>query len=114
MDECSKAVFDVNWSSDGTMVAAGFEKSVVMLDMRKILSAPITGSQLDFLVNQNDGALNQPKVKKGASNPGIQSTDLARIFEGSSGQGVGGESSGLNRNPMSQNLNNKQKEEKRA
>ena len=33
----AKAVFDINWSSDGTIVAAGLEKSVVMLDMRKIL-----------------------------------------------------------------------------
>lgn len=34
----SKAVFDINWSCDGTVVAAGIEKNVVMLDMRKILS----------------------------------------------------------------------------
>lgn len=33
----AKAVFDINWSSDGTIVAAGLEKSVVMVDMRKIL-----------------------------------------------------------------------------
>lgn len=38
IEHCNKAVFDINWSSDGTVVAAGFEKSVVMLDMRKILS----------------------------------------------------------------------------
>jgi len=31
-------IFDINWSNDGTVIAAGFEKSVVMLDMRKILS----------------------------------------------------------------------------
>lgn len=31
-------IFDINWSSDGTVVAAGYEKNVVMLDMRKILS----------------------------------------------------------------------------
>jgi hypothetical protein len=37
-DANNKAVFDINWSSDGTVVAAGFEKSVVMLDIRKILS----------------------------------------------------------------------------
>jgi hypothetical protein len=37
-DPNSKAIFDINWSCDGTVVAAGFEKSVVMLDMRKILS----------------------------------------------------------------------------
>ena len=32
----SQAVFDINWSHDGTVVAAGFEKSVIMLDMNKI------------------------------------------------------------------------------
>lgn len=37
-DPDSKAVFDINWSCDGTVVAAGMEKNVVMLDMRKILS----------------------------------------------------------------------------
>lgn len=37
-DPESKAVFDINWSCDGTVVAAGIEKNVVMLDMRKILS----------------------------------------------------------------------------
>ena len=31
-------IFDINWSSDGTVIAAGFEKNVVMLDIRKILS----------------------------------------------------------------------------
>lgn len=41
-EECSKAVFDINWSADGMVVAAGFEKSVVMLDMRKILSEPVS------------------------------------------------------------------------
>ena len=34
-------IFDINWSSDGTVIAAGFEKSVVMLDMRKILSQSV-------------------------------------------------------------------------
>jgi WD40 repeat protein len=42
LEECSKAVFDINWSADGMLIAAGFEKSVVMLDMRKILSEPVT------------------------------------------------------------------------
>jgi len=41
LDHNAKAVFDINWSNDGTVVAAGFERSVVMLDMRKILSTPI-------------------------------------------------------------------------
>lgn len=38
MEDSSKAVFDINWSHDGTVVAAGFEKNVVMLDMRMILA----------------------------------------------------------------------------
>lgn len=33
-----KGVFDINWSTDGTVIAAGIYKSVVMLDMRKILT----------------------------------------------------------------------------
>lgn len=37
-DEPVYDIFDINWSSDGTVVAAGYEKNVVMLDMRKILS----------------------------------------------------------------------------
>ena len=31
-------IFDINWSNDGQAIAAGYEKNVVMLDMRKILS----------------------------------------------------------------------------
>ena len=34
-------IIDINWSSDGTMIAAGFEKSLVLLDMRKILSISV-------------------------------------------------------------------------
>jgi len=34
-------IIDINWSNDGTMLAAGFEKSLVLLDMRKILSTPV-------------------------------------------------------------------------
>lgn len=34
-------IIDINWSSDGTMIAAGFEKSLVLLDMRKILSTSV-------------------------------------------------------------------------
>ena len=36
----SKAIFDINWSFDGTVMAAGFGKSVVMVDVRKVLQAP--------------------------------------------------------------------------
>lgn len=34
-------IIDINWSNDGTMIAAGFEKSLVLLDMRKILSTSV-------------------------------------------------------------------------
>lgn len=34
-------IFDINWSGDGTVLAAGYGKSVVMLDLRKILSQPV-------------------------------------------------------------------------
>lgn len=40
-----RAVFDLNWSSDGTLLAAGLEKNVVILDMRKILSCSIESLQ---------------------------------------------------------------------
>jgi len=33
-------IIDLNWSSDGTMVAAGYDKSLLLLDMKKILSSP--------------------------------------------------------------------------
>jgi len=31
-------ITDIGWSNDGTLVAAGCEKSLVILDMKKILS----------------------------------------------------------------------------
>ena len=37
-DAHSKAIFDINWSFDGTVVAAGFGKSVVMVDVRKVMA----------------------------------------------------------------------------
>ena len=30
-------VFDINWSCDGTIIAAGIEKNIVLLDMSKLL-----------------------------------------------------------------------------
>ena len=36
-NDLSYDIFDINWSNDGTVIAAGFEKNVVMLDIRKIL-----------------------------------------------------------------------------
>jgi phosphopantetheinyl transferase len=42
-----KAVFDLNWSHDGTVIAAGIEKQVVMLDINQIFSTPI-----ESLLNQ--------------------------------------------------------------
>lgn len=56
VDPNSKAIFDINWSYDGTVVAAGFEKSVVMLDMRKILSQSSDGLQNNMnAVSKNTG-----------------------------------------------------------
>ena len=34
-------ITDISWSMDGTLVAAGCEKSLVMLDMKKILSQSV-------------------------------------------------------------------------
>jgi hypothetical protein len=53
MDNNNEAVydiFDINWSNDGTVIAAGFEKSVVMLDMRKILS-----QNVESIINNKSG-----------------------------------------------------------
>ena len=33
-DPLSKQVFDLNWSSEGAVIAAGIEKQVVILDVR--------------------------------------------------------------------------------
>jgi hypothetical protein len=44
MNDCNEEpmeIIDINWSNDGTMIAAGFEKSIVLLDMRKILSTSV-------------------------------------------------------------------------
>jgi hypothetical protein len=44
MNDCNEEpmeIIDINWSNDGTMIAAGFEKSLVLLDMRKILSTSV-------------------------------------------------------------------------
>lgn len=34
-------IIDLNWSHDGTMVAAGYDKSLLLLDMKKILSQSV-------------------------------------------------------------------------
>ena len=57
-DPHCKQVFDLNWSCDGTVLAAGIEKYVVMLDMRQILSTTI-----ETLVKQGQQALMPPSDK---------------------------------------------------
>ena len=42
-------VFDINWSCDGTTISAGFQKSIVLLDMTKILSQSV-----DSLILNNE------------------------------------------------------------
>ena len=44
-----KAVFDLNWSHDGSVIAAGIEKQVVMLDINQLFSTPI-----ESLLNQQN------------------------------------------------------------
>ena len=91
-------MFDINWSSDGTVVAAGFEKSVVMLDMRQILSHPVD-------LNQNMTAL------KGKGEQQAQMYHQTMSSLGPSGES----GSLLNGNIASQNLNSfKSKEERRV
>jgi WD40 repeat protein len=41
MGESITEITDINWSNDGTLVAAGCEKTLVMLDMKKILSQSV-------------------------------------------------------------------------
>jgi len=41
LDPNANAVFDINWSHDGTVVAACFELSIIMLDMNKLLSQSV-------------------------------------------------------------------------
>ena len=36
-DPHSRQVFDLNWANDGSVLAAGIERHVVMLDMKQIL-----------------------------------------------------------------------------
>lgn len=42
-------IIDLNWSHDGTMVAAGYDKSLLLLDMKKILSQSV-----ENLVSENN------------------------------------------------------------
>lgn len=37
-DDAHNNVFDVNWSCDGTLIAAGIDKSILLLDIGKVLS----------------------------------------------------------------------------
>ena len=42
-DPHSRQVFDLNWSNDGSVLAAGIERQVIMLDMKQVLqTAPET------------------------------------------------------------------------
>jgi len=42
-DPHSRQVFDLNWANDGSVLAAGIERHVIMLDMKQILqTAPET------------------------------------------------------------------------
>lgn len=42
-DPHSRQVFDLNWANDGSVLAAGIERQVIMLDMKEILqTAPET------------------------------------------------------------------------
>jgi hypothetical protein len=88
------------------VVAAGFEKSVVMLDMRKILSSPVTAFQSTFATQQNEISQNFPKLNQGSTNPTMHSMDFQRNLSADLSHGVLGDNGALNRNNMSQNLNN--------
>ena len=37
-DDSRVNVFDINWSCDGTLLSAGINKSIVLLDLSKILA----------------------------------------------------------------------------
>lgn len=38
LDEPQSSVLDINWSCDGTLITAGINKSIVVLDISKVLS----------------------------------------------------------------------------
>lgn len=66
-DPDSKAVFDINWSCDGTVVAAGMEKNVVMLDMRKILSQSDQNAPGNALASSNENVKSKLNLKGGTN-----------------------------------------------
>ena len=64
-------ITDINWSCDGTLVAAGYEKTLVMLDMKKILSQSV-----ETLLQENNkqlelDATSQPTTHQNKSTKSI-------------------------------------------
>jgi len=46
-DEEIMEVFDIGWSCDGSTVAAGLQRSILLLDINKILSQPASQLLMD-------------------------------------------------------------------
>lgn len=46
-EEGSGNVFDINWSCDGSLIAAGINKSIVLLDLSRILGEEAVGRDLE-------------------------------------------------------------------
>jgi hypothetical protein len=59
MGESITEITDINWSFDGTLVAAGCEKTLVLLDMKKILSQSV-----DALLSENTKQLEVDAVSQ--------------------------------------------------
>ena len=75
-DPDSKAVFDINWSCDGTVVAAGMEKNVVMLDMRKILSQSEQGAPSNAISGSTETVKTKINQKSGSNGQHLNGMNL--------------------------------------
>ena len=41
IDPNGNSVQDINWSNDGTVIAAAIKKNLILMDLRDIISTPI-------------------------------------------------------------------------
>ena len=75
-DPDSKAVFDINWSCDGAVVAAGMEKNVVMLDMRKILSQSEQGAPSNVIAGSSESVKMKMNQKSAVNGHNLNSMNV--------------------------------------
>ena len=75
-DPDSKAVFDINWSCDGAVVAAGMEKNVVMLDMRRILSQSEQGAPSNVIAGSSESVKMKSNQKSAVNGHNLNSMNV--------------------------------------